>query len=181
MIVSNRAQAVFHYAYRPLTRDRGINANDGGFSVTLYPNNILLITYYNDRGQPRHQTELVARDGVVARMRALISSTSGWFGHVPANMQLKDGRYHPRFISRIGLEGYHMMEIEDAPCISQGVFLDEDARTARKLVVLLEDACDILRDCGLILGLDGFDIKYEDAQLHQKNDGEKPWLGAAGF
>ena len=180
MIVSDNERAVFHYAFKPLVKDFCTIPHDGGFSVTLYPDHSLLVTLYYDNDRPRGQIRYSVPASVITRMQEIVDDAGRWIGGISTSLKLQEGE-QPRFISRIGLEGYPLLVCEDIPWLTRRPFMDADGRAARRLTSLMEDASEAIAPCGVLLGFEGFDVDIRRTFIISNNDGQDPWLGVSGF
>ncbi len=155
MIPRPDVTAVFHYAYCPLTCKR--SPQDGGFSVTLYHDDRLVITLYNEANRPRQKDTYVIPAEAKMHCLKLIDDAAHWLGSVPTRLRLPQDQNHVvRFISRFGFEGYPYIGCEDLAQMVRGEFGTVEAHAARHLCAMYEDIAQVLVTYGFELYLDGY-------------------------
>ena len=159
MIPFSETPAVFYYACHPVTDTFRQFPGDGGFSVTLYQDNRLVVTLYRSDGFVRDQMTYIAPTTFQEGVWQLMPSAS-FVGGLPTELHLS-GQRVCRFVSCIGLPGYPLITCEDIPQMIRQPLMDKDGNAARRLCVLFEDLCTVAHANGLMLDIDGYDIDPE--------------------
>ena len=166
MIPFSETPAVFYYAFRPVAEGFGQFRGDGGFSVTLYQDNRLVVTLYRSDGFVRDQMHYVAPSTFQEGIWQLMPSAS-FLGGIPTDLHLS-GQRTCRFVSSIGLPGYPLISCEDIPQMIRQPLMDKDGNAARRLCLLFEDLCFVAHANGLLLDIDGYDIDPEKIRSLQQ-------------
>ena len=178
MIPQPEAAAVFHYAYRPLTPECKVFPADGGFSLTLFHDDRLVVILYNEPCLPRLQTIYAMPAELKMQCLQLIDGAAPWLSGLPAALCLPQGRA-PRFISQFGFEGYPFLRCDDIPQMIRQPFASPDGRATRHLCVLYEDLAQLFLPQGLSLYLDGYTVDNSRLQPVDVRQFDPTWTNAA--
>ena len=102
------SKAIFVYSCAP-TRPAG--PDDGGFSVNLFEENMLVYTRYAVDGSVIKEWQFAVPPRVIMEYMATVNHARGWVrGMFPC---LRVGEHAPRYISRIGIDGFPIFLMED--------------------------------------------------------------------
>lgn len=178
MIPQPEATAVFHYAYRPLTPECKTFPADGGFSLTLFHDDRLVIVLYNEPCLPRLQTTYAMPAELKMRCLQLADAAAPWLGELPAALRLS-GERAPRFISQFGFEGYPFLGCEDIPLMVRQPFASPEGHAARHLCALYEDIAQLFLPQGISLYLDGYTLDNDRIQPVDVRQFNPTWTSAA--
>lgn len=138
--------SVFSYAYRPCIPS---NPADGGFSVNLLSNNLLLFTVFDAYGQISRELSFALPLEVYQRYLRMVDYARPWLGNVPRKMRFReqsDGEHTFCFC------GYEPLHIEDiALLMSACSFRSVRGHYSRLVYSLFEDIASLLFPCGVFL------------------------------
>ncbi len=148
MAGSGAARAVFCYVYQP---DPAVG--DGGFSFSLFDNEIGVFTCYDVNGQPVDEKGFRLPQNTARQLQLLAYQNRSWLQDVPTYMRVRDTY---QYASVIGLDGYPLIRLEDFCEMMNCPFRSARGHYARMLYNLLEDASNVLWQCGLDLQPFGF-------------------------
>lgn len=146
------SRPVFCYAYQPVRRASG--TNDGGFTINLMENGVLVFSVYTaDRAIVREHTFSVPV-GMVVRYQQEVRRAGWWLNSMALHMAAGG---QPEFISRVCLDGWpEPFLFEDLPQLINAPFRSQRGHYARLIFNLLEDVAGMLAACGIDLQLDSF-------------------------
>lgn len=146
MIQSQGATALFWYIHRPM--GRGAAPGDGGFTVTLYENDILTYTVFNAQRTPVQTLSFALPGEIRQRFMELLDCSCWWMQRLPLNMRASQA---PQSASLMGFCGHPMFVVEDLEDTAFAPFATQKGHSARRLYLMLEDVSEILAGCGLYL------------------------------
>jgi len=142
---------VFHYIYRPLSGRT--HPEDGGFTVTLYDNDVLVFTVFAAPCYPVSTNAFLLPESVRLDYFALVDQADAWLKTQPANLRGSDT---PAFSSFFGFDGHPPFIVSDMPLLASLPCGDPIGRSARKLYVLFEDFAALLQHTGFTMTLNSF-------------------------
>ncbi len=151
MIARYGHKPVFQYKFRPFVRDA--QAQDGGFTVTLYENGILSFSTYDAMGGFIDEICFSLPSRVLQCFYGLLRNAASWLPSTPCDLR---GTPDSPYGSSFAFDGYDpirvwgMNQLLSEPCGSAGGFF------ARHVYVLFEDISNVLVEYGINLSLDGF-------------------------
>ena len=150
MANAQNAKALFCYAYRPLMPMGG--PRDGGFTVNLYDNDILLFQCY-DRDR-RVTSEMQFALSATVRMRYLhmVQASAQWLGGVRPVLKCTGARY----VSQFGFDQFSMIQVEDMEQLMNIGFRSHRGHYTRMLYNFFEDISTMMLESGIDLRLYGF-------------------------
>ena len=127
------SKAIFVYSCAP-TRPAG--PDDGGFSVNLFEENMLVYTRYAVDGSVIKEWQFAVPPRVIMEYMATVNHARGWVrGMFPC---LRVGEHAPRYISRIGIDGFPIFLMEDIQALMNCPFRSARGHYARMMYNLLE-------------------------------------------
>lgn len=151
MIAGNRCKPVFMYQFRPLMNDR--RAPDGGFCILIYENCILSFSTYDVSGAFLDEVCFVLPSRVIQYFHALVESAGSWLPACPCD--LRAASVTP-YASSFAFDGYDPVRVWGINALLNEPTGSEAGFFARHLYVLFEDICNLLRENGIRMSLDGF-------------------------
>lgn len=174
MAVQQGTKPVFCYAYRPLLRATG--TDDGGFTVNLMENGLLVFDVFSAHRQITREYTFTVPLNVVTRYQQEVRRAGWWLNsmklHMAANPQ-------PMYASIVCLDGWpEPFRFDDLPLLVNAPFRSERGHYARMMFNLLEDIAGMLAGCGVDLQLDSFQwdhnriLSFEEQQM--ANSGSIP-------
>lgn len=152
MMAGQESRLVFTYAYCPVEAAR--SANDGGFTVNLMENGLLMFDVYDRNMQVVcHYTFPMPQEAVYDYCRAVRHATR-WLQTFPLHMGDTE---HIRYVSRVGLDGLpEIYRINDLPQLVNCPFGTMRGHYARMMYNLLEDISGMMARYGISFSLDSF-------------------------
>lgn len=173
MIAGNRYRPVFMYQFRPLMNDR--RAPDGGFCILLYENSILSFSTYDVSGAFLDEICFVLPPQVIHFFHGLVQSARNWLPACPCD--LRAANVTP-YASSFAFDGYDPVRIWGINALLNEPTGTESGFYTRHLYVLFEDVCNLLRDCGIRLSLDGF--TWDTQRVHSFRKKQSYYTGRQG-
>ena len=178
MIPQPPCRAVFKYEYRPLTMSYRRVPRDGGFSLTVYENNMAVFSMYEltdwgdmhaeviSRNAPRaRSTQSVYRldEEFANRYLAILKRWDSWIRDLDKNICMPEGST-PRYCSRLGFHGYEMITCDEPVLLSQHAPLTSpEGRSARLLMPMFEAIAVLLADYHIHLQFNNWNV---DEDVH---------------
>lgn len=157
---------VFCYAYRPFLRASG--QNDGGFTVNLMENGLLVFDVFSAERQIIREHTFSVPIGVVTRYRQEVARAAWWLRTMPLHMAAGN---RPQFSAVVCLDNFpEPFVFDDLPALINCAFRSERGHYARMMYNLLEDVAGMLAASGIDLRLDSFQwdhqviLSYEEQQ-----------------
>lgn len=158
---------VFCYAYRPLMRASGLD--DGGFTINLMDNGLLVFDVFNAARQIVQEHTFQVPVSLVNRYRQEVEHAAWWLRTMPLHMA---AGAQPQFASMVCLDKWpEPYRFDDLPELINCPFRSERGHYARMLYNLLEDVAGMLAGCGIDLRLDSFQwdhnmlLSFEEQQM----------------
>lgn len=145
MIQGNDTAAVFWYVYRPLEK---AGPGDGGFRLTLYENDILVYTMFNEMRQPVQTLNFTLPEAFRLRVMDALDAAAWWLEDIPAH--LSAGR-PAADAAMIGVAGFPMVVLDEMEQTAALPFATPRGHWARRLYLLLEDVSEMLAAHGIYL------------------------------
>lgn len=147
MIEGPEIAALFWYIHRPM--GKAAAPGDGGFTVTLYENDTLVFTMFNDMRMPVQSLTFPVPPSLREWYLMALDSADWWLRQMPLNLR---SSHPPTSASLIGFWKHPMYVIEEIEEMASAPFATQQGHYARRLYLMLEDVSEMLAGCGLYLG-----------------------------
>lgn len=146
MIEGPEVAALFWYIHRPM--GKSAMPGDGGFTVTLYENDALIFTVFNDMRTPIQSLTFPVPCELREQYMALLNASDWWLRSLPLNLRASQP---PAHASLLGFCGHPMFVVEDIEIMAAAPFATQQGHFARRLYLMLEDLSEMLAGYGLYL------------------------------
>ena len=150
MMAEQGVLSIFGYAYRPMVP---MQENDGGFTVNLLENDVLVFSQYNTRHQVLQEFRFQLPPEVRQRYLALVSQARPWMGSVPPLMRPGEDSVSEYTFCFCG---YPVFRIEDMVQLMDCPFRSIRGHYTRLVYGLMESISILLLHCGIDLQPNSF-------------------------
>lgn len=154
MIQGPECAALFWYVHRPLTP-----GNDGGFSVTVYENDILCFRLFDGLRQVVQELNFALPAQVREQLLGMIAQVDWWRGVQPQNQRCS---HQPTCASMLGLSGHPMYVVEELAEAASLPFATQRGHFSRRIFLFVEDVSEMLYHYGFRLELQRFNWDREN-------------------
>lgn len=154
MIQGPECAALFWYVHRPL-----VQCGDGGFSVTVYENDILCFRIFDSMRQVVQELNFALPSQVREQLWEMIDGVACWRNTMPQNLRCS---HPPSCASMLGLAGHPMYVVEELEETAFLPFATQRGHFARQIFLFVEDVSEMLYHCGFRLELQRFNWDQEN-------------------
>lgn len=143
MIQAPECAALFWYVHRPL-----VQSSDGGFSITVYENDILCFRLFGPMRQVVQELNFPLPGQVREQLWSMIASVQWWSSALPQNLRCS---HPPTCASMLGLAGHPMYVVEELEETAFLPFATQRGHCARRIFLFIEDVSEMLSHYGFYL------------------------------
>lgn len=166
MIQGDGAAALLWYVYRPLA---SAAPGDGGFRLTLYENDTLVYTMFNELRQPVQTLYFPLAEELRLRITGALDAAAWWLQDAPERIRAG----HPAAdAAMIGVAGFPMVVLDEMEAAAALPFATPRGHWARRLLLLLEDVSEMLAGCGIYLEPRSFGWNPDSVFPHEEQPQE---------
>lgn len=149
MINENGPAALFWYIHRPMGQ-----TEDGGFTVTIYENDVLSFTVFGGMRQVLQQLDFPIPPEIRENILLMAGGVQWWAEELPQHMR---SPHQPARASMLGMAGHPMYVVEELAETAFLPFATKRGHHARRIFLFLEDVSEMLSHYGFYLELERFD------------------------
>ncbi|MBR4081987.1 MAG: hypothetical protein IKK21_09415 [Clostridia bacterium] len=139
---------IFRYDYLPQINEIRLHPQDGGFSLELYQNNMLVISLYDLNHQATQCMSYQMPTQMKLDYLALVDKHADTLRGIETRLMLPENQ-QPRYFCRIGLEQMEMFILHDIEQMAHLPFSDPAGHKARMLYVFMEELAEKFMPYGI--------------------------------